>query len=311
MRKTFLGLVVAGVALTASSLMMGWVVAASALAAEAPKEGTAIEDPRLGHYADETKTQGFTLDRTREMARLRFDGSKEILILKMVPGPQGVTYFKDELDRTILRLMPYGGATVYDENGVEGDAFGRDKNAKPLEIEPHSVSYVKTRAKEVQDRLHTNSSLKLSLEFDPSLEALKAQEKSLRKSAAVAFASTSASEKALEAPAMAARSESAPAALQTEDVAEEAQELDVKDIKTAGTVADAIEVFNVAFKRLAKDDLAREVMAARLERVTFRSAAEKGVTLEDRTLVISYVAEAGLDGRPSSAEIENFLLENL
>ena len=79
------------------------------------------EDPRIGYYVSETESYGFVLDRSGENGLLRFDRSVEIHVLDMVPGPQGVTYLKNRLGATMLRLMPWGGgATVYEADGSEG-----------------------------------------------------------------------------------------------------------------------------------------------------------------------------------------------
>ena len=279
------------------------------------------EDPRIGRYSTMDGSKAFVLDRTGDKARLRFSGSPEILILETVPGPQGVTYFKDEIGRTILRLMPRGGATLYDEAGNEGDPYGREKKAKPLVLKQRGVGHVRKRSKTVQENLNENQKLRLSLTFDPSLEVLKAKAEIAAGEIALAEALSDQSRmKSSEANRQDGETRSlaslAPPPQQS-TVAGSSQkpgsgpQNSALNVKTATTVSDALEVLNVALRRLAKDDLAREVMSERITTVIFRAAEEKAILLEEDVLIVSYVPGKGLEGRLSSAAIELYLLENL
>lgn len=288
--------------LLAAALILSWSTAYPARAAQAlevvSSSGAAsddvVDDPRLGRYTTQDN-KAFILDRTRDKARLKFDGSREILLLDMVPGPQGVIYFKDEFDRTILRLTPFGGATVYDEEGNEGDAYGRTDKAAPLELKPKTAGDVKRRIREVKESLNGNFDLKVAFDFEPGLDDVREQ----TGSADVL---------------MAARADEglAEIALSSEG-ARAAKSAPNPEVDRAGTtaLADTVEVTNMALKRLARDDLAREVMAETIHRVVFRVANAKAVGLEGETLTVSYVPDLGLEGRPSSAAIERYLLENL
>ncbi|TNE57206.1 MAG: DUF4908 domain-containing protein [Alphaproteobacteria bacterium] len=93
------------------------------------------EDPRIGLYSSEMGENEFVLDRTSDFARMRFTGEEEILQLQVVPGPRGDTFFKDDCGRTVLRLTPFGGATLYHGDSDLGEAFGRAADAEPLRLE--------------------------------------------------------------------------------------------------------------------------------------------------------------------------------
>lgn len=300
------------------------MVATSALALEAASDDDwqiaatvsddVKEDPRIGRYTTMDGGKAFVLDRTGERARLRYSGSPEILVLETVPGPQGVTYFKDELGRTILRLMPRGGATLYDEEGNEGDPYGREKKARALVLKPRGVGHVRKRAKTVEKNLNENHNLGLALSFDPTLEVLKAKAEIAAGELALAKAlSRQVKEQSAEADnkASASRSLASTTPPPSGPSGGIPSQKKSASVKTATTVTDALEVLNVALHRLAKDDLAREVMSERIATVIFRAAEEKAIALEEDTLIVSYVPGMGLDGRLSSAAIEQYLLENL
>jgi len=95
-------------------------------------ESELLEDQRVGRYSSETSDSGFVVDRTGEQARLQFSTAQEILQLDMIPGPRGDTFFKDDCGATVLRLTPFGGATVFDPATQKGEAFGWVEEADPL-----------------------------------------------------------------------------------------------------------------------------------------------------------------------------------
>lgn len=250
-------------------------------------------DPRVGYFVSETEKYGFVLDRTGEKGLLRFDQSVEILVLDMVPGPQGVTYLKDRLGTTILRLMPWGGATVYDADGTEGGAFGFKALVKPLTVQPRDDAYVKTRATEISGALASKPGFEVTFQFEPKLARSQAGVMNSEIQRAPLAMALDKGVVQLSSSGAGDRSQSAGASL------------------TAGPVNDALEVVGLALTRLASDELALEVMSERIARVTIRAGAQQGISLEGKGLVVIYVPERGLFGRPSSAEIERFLLDNL
>lgn len=271
------------------------------------------EDPRVGYFVSETQEQGFVLDRTGEKGLLRFDRSTEILVLDMVPGPQGVTYLKDGLGTTILRLMPWGGATVYDADGSEGGAFALKKLASPLILSPRDERDVRRRSIEIRRALAVDFDFQVEIKFESGMNGSgprEQQKRSSREMATEASVSLPANERESDfrqGDEMRGFSETQkPGVARLSPFAGRAA-----GPASAGTLGDTLELASLALRRLATDELAHEVMSNRIARVMLRIGAQPGVSLEGQDLVITYVPERGVLGRPSSAEIERFLLENL
>jgi hypothetical protein len=127
------------------------------------------EDQRVGRYSSESSERAFVLDRTGELARLQFTNAPEIIPLDMIPGPRGDTFFKNECGATVLRLTPYGGATVFDSKTQQGEAFGWIEDADPLGLSslPSEVVQEKSMAA-IQD---FNETFGLQLQFDTDWKA--------------------------------------------------------------------------------------------------------------------------------------------
>lgn len=255
--------------------------------AEANPAADPVEDPRVGYFVSETEKYGFVLDRTGEKGLLRFDQSVEILVLDMVPGPQGVTYLKDRLGTTILRLMPWGGATVYDADGTEGGAFGFKTLVKPLALQPRDDVYVRDRAAEISRLLAAEPGFDVTFHFEPALVQQEVRVVNTENKMAARAMASGKGVSLLSSRAVQDRSPS------------------------AGTLNDTLEVAGLALTRLVSDELALEVMSEKIASVIIRVGAKPGISLENQDLVVTYVPERGLLGRPSSAEIERFLLDNL
>lgn len=268
------------------------------------------EDPRIGYFISETEDYGFVLDRTGEKGLLRFDQSREILVLDMVPGPQGVTYLKDRLGITILRLMPWGGATVYDADGGEGSAFSLKGLASPLVLDPRSERDVRQRSTEIQLSLVSRFGFDVEFNFESGPTNRGGKQKSLPRQA-TALASLSLPAAAGQTGDMTGDTIMSAPMSEAGLVLTSPKAERVAVSKSSETLGDALELAALALERLAADELAMEVMSQRITRVTLRIGANPGVSLEDLDLVVTYVPGKGLHGRPSSAEIERFLLENL
>ncbi len=73
------------------------------------------------------------------------------------------------------------------------------------------------------------------------------------------------------------------------------------------TLADAVELTGIALKRLAEDDLARDVLAAHLRRVTFQAGDVVDARLINHTLAITFVWTQGMRGRFSSDALVRLL----
>lgn len=276
----------------------------------------AARDPRIGYYVSETESFGFVLDRSGEKGLLRFDQSVEIHVLDMVPGPQGVTYLKNGLGVTILRLMPWGGATVYGADGTEGGAFGFREGARPLSLEPANRDSVERRSSEIERKLSTELRLAFAILLEPSSRVADASDTTITGvNVSVARTRSKTVSSLMESPVASLMSGQAPAfqsreaGLNADPGAERLRPESL--LETWETMGDTLELATLALERLASDELAHEVMSERIDRVVIRVGSEQSISLAGRDLVVTCVPERGLLGRPSSAEIERFLLENL
>ncbi len=79
----------------------------------------------------------------------------------------------------------------------------------------------------------------------------------------------------------------------------------------AATLGNAVDNTLNALRRLARDDVGREVLAEQIARVSLETGAASQVKLSDDNLIIYYVWGQGVEGRPSSAAISCFLESNL
>ncbi len=213
------------------------------------------QDTRVGHYSSEAGEEGFVLDRRGELARVKFADSEEILLLEMVPGPNGNTILKDECGATVLRLTPFGGATVYEAQTTIGSAYGRTEAARPLELAPRSRLEVQSEADQRLSMFNGAYGLELQYEADWGAG-------------------------------------------------------DQISLGNA-TLGDAIENAVTALERLAMDPIGLEILTERVRRLTFEVSGVKQIGLQGDNLVIFYVQDQGLEGRPSSASITCFLENNL
>jgi hypothetical protein len=320
-RRQLTGLVTAAILGAAGySVASQGPVLAQVPALASSSQEQAAPDPRIGYYVSETENLGFVLDRSGEKGLLRFDQSLEIHVLDMVPGPQGVTYLKNGLGVTILRLMPWGGATVYDADGAEGGAFGFREGAKPLNLEPASRDSVERRSAEIERKLSTDLKLTFAILLEPSSQANDTSDTRITGvDVSITRTRSKTVSSLMESPATGLMSGAAPAFqsqgaglsadLSTDSGAERLRPASLPE--TWKTMGDALELATLALERLASDELAHEVMAERIDRVVIKVGSEQAISLAGRDLVVTCVPERGLLGRPSSAEIERFLLENL
>jgi Domain of unknown function (DUF4908) len=70
-------------------------------------------------------------------------------------------------------------------------------------------------------------------------------------------------------------------------------------------MADAVLVTGVSFGEMLASTIARETIAAKLQRIVIRDAGRVDIKLEDRTLVVEIAADQPIVGRPSSARLKS------
>ena len=78
-----------------------------------------------------------------------------------------------------------------------------------------------------------------------------------------------------------------------------------------GVLADAIIRTAIAIETVSADPIGVRILAERITQVSFAIGTAPNVQVEDRTLIINYVPDQDIAGRPSSRAIERFLEESL
>jgi hypothetical protein len=70
-------------------------------------------------------------------------------------------------------------------------------------------------------------------------------------------------------------------------------------------MADAIAVTGTALAEMLDSPIAREIIAAKLQRVIIRDAEQADVRLAGDTLIVEVEATEAITGRPSSARLKS------
>ncbi len=242
--------------------------------------------------------------------------AEEIFRLSATLGPRGVAIYKDESGRALLRLTPYGHATVY----WPGDAAGRAATKSfsedpPLELWPAGRTTAAYRAKQATAMLSAEIGAPVVFVMDAARErrsATPAPAQGVGFNAVDATAADDAASVAsFAAPAVAPAAAEVlaldPAAAR---LAAPAGSFDQAD-PNAAEHADAVARVANAMHRLAEDEAHARRLQQRLKRVVFEAGAEAGAAWQGSDFVVAYAPGAGLDGRLSSAAVSAFLRESL
>lgn len=81
----------------------------------------AQSDPNFGgRYVSADGSIGVELDRSGDPPLLRFDDSPEILVLSARPATRGDVMLRDESGLPVLRVTPFGGATLFRSDTPRG-----------------------------------------------------------------------------------------------------------------------------------------------------------------------------------------------
>jgi hypothetical protein len=85
----------------------------------------------------------FVLDRSTDVALLKFDDNPEIWVLQPTPAPRGDLIYKNDMGEPILRATRLGGLTLFSANAPGGEAAamvgGADDLQPPTYMSPSSV----------------------------------------------------------------------------------------------------------------------------------------------------------------------------
>jgi hypothetical protein len=88
---------------------------------------------KLGHYASERRGIGLVVDLTRTEARIRFDGTKDVLKLDRINQSSDSVDYGRNIHHTTLRVYKSGRVQVWVPGGSdEAIDVRRDGDADPL-----------------------------------------------------------------------------------------------------------------------------------------------------------------------------------
>jgi uncharacterized protein DUF4908 len=122
------------------------------------------EPPRIAHYTSEYARIGFILDRSGELAKLKFDGSEEILVLRWQPAAGGDRLLIRDDGETVLRISGLGGITLFTPENRRGLPVAQDGNAQPLGSTPPSIAFVRDIAGRIMAQLRAETGREIVFE---------------------------------------------------------------------------------------------------------------------------------------------------
>jgi hypothetical protein len=100
-----------------------------------PRPGTKNQPPdiklKLGHFTDKRHNIGLVIDRTGHEAKLRFDGSAEVMKLDPMRSSGRMDYVKT-ISQTVLEVWDNGRVSVYVPGTTDSIDVVRDADADPL-----------------------------------------------------------------------------------------------------------------------------------------------------------------------------------
>jgi len=87
---------------------------------------------KLGHYTNAQRGIGLVFDRTTAQAKLRFDGTAQVIKVDRQHGPYGRIDYIRRIGDVVLQQWDNGRVVVYVEGAPDGIEVRRDGDADPL-----------------------------------------------------------------------------------------------------------------------------------------------------------------------------------
>ncbi|MCE9521050.1 MAG: DUF4908 domain-containing protein [Alphaproteobacteria bacterium] len=122
------------------------------------------EPPRIAHFSSEYSRSGFVLDRSGELAKLRFDGTEEILILRWQPAAGGDRLLVRDDGEVVLRISGLGGVTLFTPENRKGIPVAPDGPAAPLTPVPPTIDFVRDIAGRIMAQLRAETGREIVFE---------------------------------------------------------------------------------------------------------------------------------------------------
>jgi hypothetical protein len=122
------------------------------------------EPPRIAHYTSEYARIGFILDRSGELAKLKFDGTEEILVLRWQPAAGGDRLLIRDDGEVVLRISGLGGITLFTADNRRGFPVAPDGPAQPLTSAPPSIALIRDIAGRIMSQLRAETGREIVFE---------------------------------------------------------------------------------------------------------------------------------------------------
>lgn len=122
------------------------------------------EPPRVAHYTSEYARIGFILDRSGELAKLKFDGSEEILVLRWQPAAGGDRLLVRDDGEVVIRISGLGGMTLFTPAMRGGTPVAPDRVVPPLLPVPPSIALVRDIAGRIMMQLRAETGKEILFE---------------------------------------------------------------------------------------------------------------------------------------------------
>jgi len=124
------------------------------------------EPPRLAHYSSEFPPRiGFILDRSSELAKLRFDGTEEILILRLQYAAGNDRLLLRDDGEVLLRISGLGGITLFTAENRRGVPVAPDSiQVAPLGAVAPPITFVREMAGRIMRQLQAETGREIVFE---------------------------------------------------------------------------------------------------------------------------------------------------
>ena len=129
------------------------------------------EPPVVAHYVSDYQRLGFVLDRSGELAKLKFDGSEEILVLRWQPAAGGDRLLVRDDGEIVLRISGLGGITLFTADNPRGIPVAANAPAQPLVPVPPSIALVRDIAGRIMMQLRAETGQEIVFEANWSAVA--------------------------------------------------------------------------------------------------------------------------------------------
>ena len=87
---------------------------------------------KLGHYHNKSRGIGLVIDLTHKEARIRWDGTQQVIKLDPIPASGGRIDYIKSANHVVLQVWDDGRAAVFVTGSSSAIAVTRDGDADPL-----------------------------------------------------------------------------------------------------------------------------------------------------------------------------------